>query len=180
LKTILTASDSLSEQIKQVRDGVLQASEQVEQGVDSNIELDTSNINWQNELQQYRDDINFLDHNRWRYNEIYRRAKLPDEVFDFFTLVSQSRIRQFVAQNPHNSKKNLEALSKDEVESVAYSALSNPSIDKNIVLNFFKSFELTLSKNLKNKFTKFLEQNERLVILLKSRNVSKMQEESIK
>jgi hypothetical protein len=154
LKTILTASDSLSEQIKQVRDGVLQVSEQVEQGVDSNIELDTSNINWQNELQQYRDDINFLDHNRWRYNEIYRRAKLPDEVFDFFTLVSQSRIRQFVAQNPYNSKKNLEALSKDEVEYVAYSALSNPSIDKNIVLNFFKSFEQTLSKNLKNKFKK--------------------------
>ncbi len=154
LKTILTATDSLAKPIKQVRNDVLLTSNQIDHGVDSNIELNTSYINWQNELQLYRDDINILNHNRWYYNDIYKRAKLPDEVFDFLSSATQSDIRVLVAQNPHNSKKNLEALSKDEVEDVVYSALSNPSIDKNIVLNFIKSFELTLSKNLKNKFKK--------------------------
>lgn len=154
LKTILTATDSLSKPIKRVRNDLLQSSNQIDHGVDSNIELDTSYINWQNELQQYRDDINILNHNRWYYNDIFKRAKLPDEVFNFLTLATQSHIRVLVAKNPHNSKKNLETLSKDEVEDVVYSALSNPSIDKDIVLNYIKSFELTLSKNIKNKFKK--------------------------
>jgi hypothetical protein len=158
-KTILTASDSLTESIKQVRVDALKTSDQVDNSVESNIEIDSSHINWQAELQKYRNDINYLDNNRWFLSDIYSRSKLPGEVFDFLTLADQSDIRRLVALNPNNSKKNLEILSKDEVDEVKYSALSNPSINKELVLKFIKSFERSSLENIKNKLQKEIKSN---------------------